>query len=177
MWATRDVDSSMPADVAMRMVRQVAMGAPEGKLHCLIINCHGIYKGLNNGPLVGGYGLKLGQGGFRRHVKVWNLLRKADGSALVGNIMIVACGAARVSPVDWHGDGDGKAFCGENAQQSGSIVTAATRVQLNPLGQQNPFYISDWEGLVQQFEPTKGEVIWSKDYGLGLYQRLRYGTN
>jgi hypothetical protein len=177
MWSTRDVAPSTPPDVFMRMVRQVAMGAPGGSLHCLVINCHGKYKGLSGGPQVGGYGLRLGTGLFRRNVQVWNLLKRVDGSPLVANIMIVACGTARVSPQDYRRDGDGSAFCGEIAQQSGATVTAGSTIQLNPVGQQTPFYISDWEGLVQQFEPTAGRVIWSKDYGLSTYQTLLYGTN
>jgi hypothetical protein len=177
MWSTRDVAPSTPPDVMMRMVRRTAIGAPGGSLRCLIINCHGIYKGLSGGPQVGGYGLSLGTGFFRRNVSVWNLLKKIDGSPLVPNIMIVACGTARVSPLDYRRDGDGKAFCGEIAQQSGVIVTAGTTIQLNPYGQQTPYYISDWEGLVHQFDPATGRIAWSKDYGLSLEQRLRFGTN
>src|SRR5262245_38149195 len=79
MWSTRDVDPSTPADVMMRMVRQVAMGAPGGKLHCLIVHCHGLYKGVGNAA-TGGYGLKIGQGLYRRNVDVWSMLKKSDGS-------------------------------------------------------------------------------------------------
>jgi len=186
MWSTRDVDPSTPADVMMRTVRQVAMGTREGRLHCLIVHCHGLYKGVDsNGhfrggfddDFTGGYGLLIGKGLNRGNVGVWSLLKKADGSPLVGNIMIIACGAARQSPMDSHGDGDGKAFCGDIAKQSGSIVTAAKTKQFHPLGQSTPYYLPEWTGVVQQFEPTRGAVIWEHDYGIGWVYRAHSGIN
>ena len=58
-----------------------------------------------------------------------------DSRPLVDNIMITACGAAAVSPLDANGDGNGMNLCKKIAKHSGSYVTAANIIQIAELGQ------------------------------------------
>jgi hypothetical protein len=158
-------------------VRQAAMRQPDGLLRCLIINCHGIYNGSSR-ESTGGYGLKLGMGLVLRNVTVFRLLREShpNSRALVSNIMITACGTARVSPLNSEGEGNGEVFCKWIAKCSGATVTAGTIKQISMPGQEVPYHISDYEGLVKQFAPD-GRIPWQHDYGRTFLQGVIHGVN
>lgn len=176
MWNTWTVGSTADPRRMMENVRKVASTAPGGRLRTLIINCHGYYAGQGR-DATGGYGLALGTGIFRRNADVFDVLRRDH--ACVHDILITACGAARISPVNASGEGDGHRFCQAIARHSGAHVTAATTMQVvsnfarltMPGGA-----IDDWDGLVVKYSPL-GTIVWSNNYGRGFVSWLQHGAN
>jgi hypothetical protein len=177
MHATYDVPPSEAVDVFLRQVRQVALRQPSKALKCLVINCHGLYHG-QKPQWTGGYGLSLGRGIRYLNVHQFALLREGgpDSRPLVDNIMITACGAAAVSPLDANGDGNGVNLCKKIAKHSGSYVTAANIIQIAELGQMTPYYISDYEGLTRQFTPD-GNIRWEHQNPTAFLQTFLHGPN
>ena len=177
MQVTYDVSNAEPIDVILRQVRQAALRQGRKKLRVLVINCHGLY----NGPAptgTGGYGLYLGSGIRAMTVHHFSLLREGDATSrpLVDNIWITACGAAAVSPIDSHGDGNGIMLCKNMAKYSGANVTAANIQQLSDSGQVTANEIDEFEGLTRQFSPD-GAIIWQHEYPRGFLQTFRFGPN
>jgi hypothetical protein len=165
MWNTWEVKPDEDIDHILGWTAAVAKGAPGGKLKMVILNCHGFYR-----SGVGGYGLKMGKGIYRS-----NLTKFAVLNGLVENIWITACGAARMSPADWKGDGDGNVFCSEMAKQSGAYVVAATTHQDGDVFLAKN-HVDNFEGLVLQYGPM-GNVTWSHDYGRSWMDSLIHGCN
>jgi hypothetical protein len=176
MWNSWTVDDTADPRAIMENVKTVAGTAPGGKLLNLIINCHGYYNGEGR-DATGGYGLSLGTGIYLRNVNVFDVLR--SGGPCVREILITACGTARISPLDAQGDGDGHRFCQEIARHSGAHVTAATTQQSAtnfaqwtlPQG-----HIDDWDGLVVKYSPD-GTLVWTNDYGRGFLAWAQAGSN
>jgi hypothetical protein len=140
-----------------------------GGLVALVINCHGKYNAAGcGGTSTGGYGLSIGEGIYRWHTSKFSVL-----SGLVTNIIITACGTARISEPGTSGNGDGNLFCSEIAKASGAYVIAGTTHQVGDLWLPNDT-IDDFEGLVLRYSPSGG-VDWSYDYGRGLIDGLING--
>ena len=168
MWNTWTVDPKDNSDKIAGWIAKVATGAPGGRLRFVLWNCHGFYAG---GKLkTGGYGLKMGTGIYRADIRKFKALQ-----GLVDNIWITACGAARISPADWKGDGDGNVFCSDLAKASGAYVVAATTHQDGDLILRKN-YIDNFEGLVLQYGPM-GNVVWSHDYGRSWVDALIHDSN
>lgn len=169
MWNTWEVTPEHDVDHLTGWIAKVAAAAPGGRLRMVILNCHGFYNTTKRSG-TGGYGLSMGTG-----------IRKADLSkfsalkGLVDNIWITACGAARISPADWTGNGDGNVFCSEMAKQSGAYVVAATTHQDgDSVLPKN--HIDNFEGLVLKYGPM-GNVVWSHNYGRSWVDSLIHGSN
>jgi len=168
MWNSWVVPGTDSADHIIGWTSRVADTAADRYLRAVILHCHGFYGRDSFGRLVGGFGLKMGRG-----------IRRADTSRFtrlkgkVRAIIITACGAARIAEPRTKFDGDGNLFCQEIAQASGAYVFAGTTQQIGdrylPFG-----HIDDWEGLVVGYSP-RGEMIFSRDYGRGLIEGLRWG--
>jgi hypothetical protein len=176
MWNSWTVGSSADPRSMMENVKTVAGTAPGGRLRNLILNCHGYYAGEGR-DATGGYGLALGSGIFRYNVDVFDALRR-DGPC-VHEILITACGTARISPVNAAGEGDGHRFCQEIARHSGAHVTAATTAQAVAKFDQWTMpqgHIDDWEGLVVKYSPD-GTLVWTNDYGRGFLDWAQHGSN
>lgn len=142
-----------------------------GNIQSLVLNCHGYYNGTTEDS-TGGYGLKLGTGIFRKDTSKFSVLK-----GKVSQIYITACGAARISPLNATGDGDGNLFCCEIAKYSGAGVYAGTTQQVAntiPIYPMN--YIASYDGLVLHYT-SNGNVDWSHDYGRGVIDGLRFGWN
>ncbi len=169
MWNTWEVPVSENVDHILDWTASVASGAAGGRLHSVVINCHGFYNNLTRSGQ-GGFDLKLGAGILRADTSKFSKLR-----GKVTMIWITACGAARITTPGTSGDGDGNLFCSEIARNSGAYVVAATTLQYHDtfLGTNR---IDDFEGLTLRYNPA-GAVDWSQDYGQGLIEGLKNGWN
>jgi hypothetical protein len=178
MRVTYDVQPTEDVDVFLRQVRQAALRQPDKTLKYLVINCHGLYNGSSRAS-TGGYGLKLGRGVRWLNVHNFGLLREgaAGSRPLVNHILITACGAAAVSPVDSQGDGNGKALCQKMAKYSGAYVSAANIIQVSMPGQATPYQISSFEGLRQTFSPDDGHVVSQEQNSRWFLQTAFHGPN
>jgi hypothetical protein len=177
MRVTYDVKPTEDVDIFLRQVRQAALRQSDKTLKYLVINCHGLYNGSSR-ESTGGYGLSLGRGIRRLTVHNFSLLREGDANSrpLVKHILITACGAAAVSPLDSQGDGNGEFLCKQMAKQSGAYVTAANIKQISWFGQATPYQISGFEGLTRTFAPD-GHVAAQQEYSRWPLQELFHGPN
>jgi hypothetical protein len=164
MHVTYDVPATEEIDVVLRQVRQAALRQAGKALNCLAILCHGFYR--DEQRTMGGYGLALGRGIGWLNSHHFSLLREGgiDSRPLVDHIMITACGAAAVSPLNKTGDGNGVALCKKIAMHSGAHVTASDAIQLVPRDPP-PYHIDDFEGLTRRYAPS-GRVTWQHEYDL-----------
>lgn len=169
MWNTWNVPANDNPDHILGWCATVGSSAPGGYLRCLIINCHGFYNNTSRSG-TGGFGLKMGTGILRTHTGNFSLLR-----GKVANIIITACGTARITNPGTTGNGDGNLFCSEIARAAGAYVIAATTHQVGDFWLPKN-YIDDWEGLVLRYNPAGG-VDRSKNYGRGLLDGLVNGWN
>lgn len=162
MHVTYDVPATEEIDVVLRQVRQAALRQAGKVLNCLVINCHGFYRRDK-----GGYGLGLGRGIGWLNSHHFTLLLEGglDSRPLVDHIMISACGAAAVSPLNAKGDGNGLVLCKKIAMHSGAHVTAANAIQWSG-GRPAPNHMDSFEGLTMRFAPS-GRLTWQHEYGLG----------
>src|SRR5262245_26258107 len=177
MTVTYDVKETEDIDISLRQVRQAALRQKDKSLKCLVINCHGYYNG-DSRASTGGYGLALGRGILAKTVHHFSLLREGDANSrgLVDHIMITACGAAAVSPVNKEGDGNGEMLCKNMAKHSGAHVTAANIKQISLAGQAPPYQISGFEGLTRQWAPD-GRITWQHECSRWPLQSLFHGDN
>jgi len=166
MHVTYDVPATEEIDVILRQVRQAALRERGKALNCLAISCHGLYRLDKQGRMMGGYGLALGRGIGWLNAHHFSLLREGglDGRPLVDHIMISACGAAAVSPLNAKGDGNGVALCKKIAMYSGAHVTASDAIQL-VRDSPPPYHIDDFEGLTRRYAPS-GRMTWQHEYDL-----------
>lgn len=165
MAVTYNVPATEEIDVVLRQVRQAALRQPGKSLNCLAISCHGLYR--DEQRALGGYGLALGRGIGWLNSLHFGLLREGgdDGRPLVDHIIISACGAADVSPLNKKGDGNGVLLCQKIAMYSGAHVTASDAIQLVGPSSPPPYYIDDFEGLTRRYAPD-GRVTWQHKYDL-----------
>jgi hypothetical protein len=177
MHVTRDVNPDEDVDVFLRQVRQAALRQPDKTLKYLVINCHGLYNGATK-QATGGYGLKIGKGIKQLTVHHFRLLRETDAASrpLVGHILITACGAAAVSTLDNQGDGNGELLCKKMSDYSGAAVSASDIIQVSMPGQETPYLISGFEGLMRTFAPNRG-VVARQEHGRWPLQTLIHGSN
>jgi hypothetical protein len=169
MWNTWEVPANDTPEHILSWTATVADGAPGGRLHSVIINCHGFYNNLTRQG-TGGYGLSLGTGILRADTPKFAKLK-----GKVTAIWITACGAARISPLNTAGDGDGNLFCSEIARQAGAYVYAATTLQYHDIFLRAN-RIDDYEGLTLRYNP-QGQVDWSHNYGQAWDRGLINGWN
>src|SRR5262249_1089160 len=101
MMNTMPVPANDTPDHYLGWAAVVADGFPGKRIRSLVLNCHGFYNGTSRDS-TGGYGLKMGVGLFRKDTGKFSVLK-----GKVDMIYITACGAARISPVNAAGDGDG----------------------------------------------------------------------
>jgi len=177
MRSTYDVQPTEDVDVFLRQVRQAALRQAEKTLKYLVINCHGLYNGSSRDAR-GGYGLKIGRG--IRYLSAHHFVLLREGNAmsrgLVGHILITACGAAAVSPLNSEGDGNGEQLCKDIARYSGAYVSASNIIQISMAGQATPYQISGFEGLRQTFGPD-GHLSSSQENPRWFLQTLFHGPN
>jgi hypothetical protein len=156
MWNTWSVPQNDSRQHIIGWVREVARGAPGGKLKNVVINCHGL-------P---GF-VQIGEGFSRAHTPMFR-----DWAGLVEKIWFVACLVARIPTADMQRDydtnytayqpSDGNIFCSEIARYAQCYVVAPTEVQRNHGGYtlgQMPAY----EGLLLSYGPG-GDVTWWHRY-------------
>jgi hypothetical protein len=169
MHVTYHVPPTEPLDVTLRQVRQAALRQPDKTLKCLVINAHGIYEGTKP-TWTGGHGIALGTGIRWHNTHYFSLLREGNANSrpLVSRIFTTACGAAAGT--------SGEILCKSIAKYSGAHVTAGNIVQVSEPGQATPYYISEFEGLAQEFAPD-GAVVWQHEYPRVFYQNWYYGPN
>ena len=177
MRATYDVQPTEDVDVFLRQVRQAALRQPEKTLRYLVINCHGLYNGSSR-EATGGYGLKIGRGIRCLTAHHFSLLRESNAGSrgLVNHILITACGAAAVSPLNSEGDGNGELLCKNIAWYSGAYVSASNIIQISMAGQATPYQISSFEGLRQTFAPD-GHLAAQEWNSRWFLQTLFHGPN
>jgi hypothetical protein len=177
MRVTYDVKPTEDVDIFLRQVRQAAMRQAERVLKYLVINCHGLYNGSSRDS-TGGYGLSIGRGVRRLSAHNFSLLREGDANSrpLVNHILITACGAAAVSPLDTQGDGNGEYLCKQIAKHSGAYVTASNIKQISMPGQATPYQISGFEGLTRTFAPD-GRIAAQHEYSRWPLQTVFHGPN
>ena len=136
MWNTRFVTRKDDPMWIMRNAAAVAKAAKGGKLHALVINCHG-----SSGRL------GLGTGIHRDNTDVF-----AELKGLVGDIYIIACETAYISGP--RSSTDGNLFCGQIAKAAGAFVYASTASQNTGLWPAIPYgYIDGYEGAVYRYKP------------------------
>jgi hypothetical protein len=171
LWNNRHVVAGETVDKIIGDVAVVAAGAPGGRLAVLVINCHGYYNNLSRSGQ-GGFGLAIGEGIYRWHTGKFTAL-----NGLVTNIIITACGTARITTPGAAptANGDGNLFCSEISRNSGAYVIAGTTRQYHENVPND--YIDDFEGLVLRYNPADGKPDWSHDYGQSLREGLWYGWN
>jgi hypothetical protein len=161
MWNTMQVDKSLTPQHVIESTASVARGAPDGKLKALVINCHGFYADIGcnaDGTSCkkgGGFGLSIGKGGIlRKDVQLFGILNPKDGTPLIDDIYIVACGIAQISIPGTSGDGDGNLFCCAIAKASGANVYASTAKQSTGWWLSIPYgKIDGFEGKVYMWKP------------------------
>lgn len=177
MHATYNVPPNEDVDVFLRQVRQVALHQPSKTLRYLIINCHGLYNGSSR-QATGGYGLKIGRGIRYITAHYFKLLWEGSASsrALVNHILITACGATAISPVNDQGDGNGELLCKNIAKHSGAYVSASNIIQVSFPGQATPYQISGFEGRRQTFAPD-GRLASEEFNPRWFLQTLFHGPN
>jgi hypothetical protein len=128
MWNTWRVPATDSPSHILGWSATVAKGAPGGKLHNLVINCHGRAAHLG-----------LGTGIGWPEVPLFSLL-----SGFVDDIYFVAC---RV--VSFTGTGDGNLFCGAVAKAAQANVYASDHTQDTGLWPYIPYgKIDGFEGKV-----------------------------
>ena len=159
MWNSYKVPADHDPQHILEWTAVVARGAPGGKLHALIINCHGIMK-KHEDPRAefgrvfkGGYGLSLGTGILQEHLGLFGVLNPKDGSPLVADIYITACAIAKVADPRNRGQaGDGELFCSTMAKMAGANVFASAVVQTPDFFSPGPGKIDGYEGKVYKWD-------------------------
>jgi hypothetical protein len=156
MWNTWSVPQSDSRQHIIGWVKEVARGAPGGKLKNVVINCHGL-----PGSVL------IGEGFSRSHTALFR-----DWAGFVDKIWFVACLVARIPTPAMQADldaryhaynpSDGNIFCSEIARHAQAYVVAPTEEQRNRggygIGQMPTF-----EGLLLSYGP-RGDVTWSHRY-------------
>jgi hypothetical protein len=157
MWNTwKDLDANVSRDHIVNWTATVARGAPGGKLHNVVINCHG---------LPGWVG--IGQGFNRNHLGLFTAW-----AGLVEKIWFVACLVARIPTTAMQRDldtnysglgaSDGNIFCSQLAKNANCYVVAPTEEQRNR-GGYSTGRMPTYEGLLLSYGPGGG-VTWSHRY-------------
>jgi hypothetical protein len=167
MWNTWQVDETQTPQHMLEWTAYVARTAPGGKLKSLVINCHGIYakfgcnadgKSCKEG---GGFGLSIGAEGIhRKDTQLFGILNPKDGTPLVDDIYLVACGIAQISIPGTSGDGDGNLFCCAIAKAAGANVYGSTEEQTTGLWPYIPYgKIDGFEGKVYMWKPDGSCIL------------------
>lgn len=147
----------------------VGRGCPRGRLHALVINCHGEYSKADDGKIVGGFGLQIGKGLHLGDVGTMSVLR-----GTVDQILITACGTARIANPG-KPEGDGNAFCSAMARAAGCTLVAATTQQMAFMWAPKD-HISNWEGNIVTYN-SNGAIVNMINHGIGILDRWSYGPD
>jgi hypothetical protein len=157
MWNTWDVAASATPEHIIGWVRQVALGAPGGKLKNVVFSCHGQPGSIG-----------IGQGLNCSHLGLFSQWTQ-DGAPLVEKIWFRCCEVARIPTTGAGacgpaGGGDGNLFCSGVAKAAKCYVVASTELQVGTVGRVLPFgKLDTFEGLVLSYGPG-GNVTWSHRY-------------
>jgi hypothetical protein len=143
---TWGVTASMTRHHIVTHVADVALSTPGGRLHNVVINCHGLPGWLD-----------LGEGFGQEHLPLFDAWR-----GRVGKIWLIACQTARVSAViaghPWPRDGN--RFCSGLARAAATYVIASTETQVDRIVTMPVNQIPSFEGLVLSYDP-QGRVSWA----------------